>query len=152
MSRTSKHTLYALCLIIIATTCLEIPLSGQRMGSLGDVWLKWSTLDKDIFVGAYVAGYTSGRESGCRAGVSEPPGKDHAASDGDLSVRCTQDLGDFDKSSAYLIKRITDFYKQYPGDRDLTPNEILNLVGRGLSSEEIHIHPFPRHNGSLAKP
>jgi hypothetical protein len=151
MFESTMRTIYRSCIGIIVTVCIASPLSGQRMCCEGDMWLKWSELEKDLFVNGYVAGYVSGLGSGCRTGIGTSSDQKGIENERRIDT-CSRDVADFYKGTPYLSKRITEFYIRYPEDRELDPNEILDLVGRGLTPEQIHHHPFPRHTEPLSKP
>jgi len=74
------------------------------------------------------------------------------ADENDPVNQCRHQGPDFSKNTDYFVKTITDFYKRYPEDREIDIGEVLEQLGRGLTLEEVHNHPFPRHQGPSAKP
>jgi hypothetical protein len=123
------------CSVVLAVWMLAAsPLSAQRVCCQGDLWLKWNHSVRESYVWGYTEGYTKGNMDGCKQG------------------QCSQQQVDFSKGSDYLVRSITDFYTRYPKDRDIYIDEILDLLGKGLTLEEIHHHPFWRHKLPEPKP
>jgi hypothetical protein len=54
--------------------------------------------------------------------------------------------------SDYFIKEMTEFYKQYPQDRNLYLDEVLEQLAKGLTIEQIHNYPFFRREPASSKP
>jgi hypothetical protein len=121
---------------VVLALCILVtnPLRAQRVCCQGELWLKWSHSARESYVWGYTEGYTKGNMNSCNEGP------------------CSQQQVDFSRGSTYFVKSITDFYIRYPKDRDIYIDEILDLLGKGLTLEEIHNHPFWRHKPPGANP
>ena len=62
----------------------------------------------------------------------------------ELHSKCVNHQSDFSKNIPSYIDSITEFYNDYPTDRDITPEEILGQLGQGMTLEQIHHFPFFR--------
>jgi len=60
--------------------------------------------------------------------------------------------GDGVVNTERVAKSITDFYKRYPEDRDVSIREVIEQLRKGLTLEQIHTYPFWRHQAPKAKP
>jgi len=130
----AKHAIFVCSVVLTAWMLAASPLSAQRVCCQGDLWLKWNHSARESYVWGYTEGYTKGNMDSCKQG------------------QCSQQQVDFSKGSDYLVRSITDFYTRYPKDRDIYIDEILDLLGKGLTLEEIHNHPFWRHKLPEPKP
>ena len=130
-----KRTVLA-CSVVLAGWMIltAAPLAAQRVCCQGDLWLKWNHGMRESYVWGYTEGYVKGHMDGCK------------------QIQCSQEQVDFSKGSDSLVKSVTDFYIRYPKDRDIYIDEILDLLGKGLTLEEIHNHPFWRHQPASPKP
>jgi hypothetical protein len=140
----AKYGLTALFVTVIFLIFLASPLTGQRVCCEGDMWLRWNLHERQIFVAAYTLGYQTGIENGCEIGASSWPVQPGHDLEGDRHRKCLATV-DFSKPSEDYVNLITGFYKRYPGDRDIYPQEVLEQIGKGLTIEQIHNHPFMRH-------
>jgi hypothetical protein len=120
------------CSVILTVWILAAsPLSGQRGWHQGDTWLKWKHDARETYVLGYFEGLTKGHGDACGQGTKGWVGE----------VNTDQ-----------LVRSITDFYTEYPEDRDVYIQEVIEQLGKGLTLEQIHNHPFPRRNPPNAKP
>jgi hypothetical protein len=127
-------------------------ISGQRVCCEGDRWLEWNTDARESYVFGFTLGYSKGQQDGCRQGTSEWPTPPKPGIENDPGRKCTQQEIDFSRGSDYFTKKITEFYSRYREDRDIYPFEVLEQLGRGLTVEEIHQHPFLRHHSAGGPP
>ena len=139
-----------LFVIVVAMIALASSLSGQRTCCQGDRWLKWSEDVRATYVEGYSYGYTEGLGESCRRAAKNWPAQPKPGYE--IEVRCLQDLPDFSKGPEALAKAVTEFYKRYPGDRDIRITEVLALLAQGLTLEQIHNHPFIGHESPRDKP
>ncbi len=100
----------------------------------------------------YVVGYSTGRWDGCAEVDKYSTRQANPADENDPTRQCRHEGPDFSKNTDYFVKAITDFYNRYPEDREIDIGEVLEQLGRGLTLEEVHNHPFPRHQAPSAKP
>jgi hypothetical protein len=132
-------------LAIVALSALgATSLLGQRAWHQGDTWMKWSRESRENFVFGYTSGYSTAYGNVCRRMAIAPdvnvkPGHENLP----MNV-CLQGQLDFSKGTEYFVNNITEFYKQYPGDRDIYIYEVVEQLADNLSLEQIHNHPFPR--------
>jgi hypothetical protein len=129
------------------------PTAGQRVCCQGqDWWLAWSQDAREKYVWGYTTGYSHAYDNACRnigtAAAPRTPGVNEAL----VADQCRQGQLDFSKGSEYLVESVTNFYKRYPGDRDLYIDEVLEQLGKGQTIEQIHEHPFWRHRKEPTKP
>jgi len=129
--------------IFLLWACSAGVLSAQRVWHQGDMWLKWGHDAREAYIFGYLNGYRDGHGDGCKQLLTG----DAPSHQTDQVERCrdTEEI-DYSKGTTYFDNLLTDFYKRYPGDRELDIQEVLNLLLRGLTLEQIHHHPFPRHN------
>jgi hypothetical protein len=130
---------------IILLVALALPLSAQRLCCQGDWWLKWSQSTREAYVFAYSLGYSEGHADGCNQTTKHLPAAIRTEYGDAARNKCTDEGLDFTKGSEYFANNITQFYKQYPKDKDIYIEEVLKLLAKGLTIEEIHNYPFPRH-------
>jgi hypothetical protein len=108
------------------------------------MWLEWGNAQRENYVSAYVEGYLEGLEAGCQKGSKDSTDEEERLR------KCRDETVDFSKGSAYFVATVTEFYKRFPKDRDIYPWEILEQLGRGQALEQIHEHPFMRHESGVA--
>lgn len=125
---------------------------AQRVCCQGDWWLKWSHEARETYVLGYMLGYSKGHADVCQQGTEDLPIPSQDGIENEPLHRCSEKEIDFSKGSDYFVKAISDFYTQYPDDRDIYPYEVLEQLGKGLTNEEIHRHPFWRHHPPNNKP
>jgi hypothetical protein len=111
--------------------------AAQRICCPGDRWLEFDDSARQRYVEGYILGYTQGHEDGC-----EDSAKRHNVSSQDCGSASIQ----FSKEITFYSGSLTTFYTRYPDARDLNFYEILQLLGQNLTLEEIHTHPFMRHD------
>lgn len=119
---------------------------GQRVCCEGDIWLKWSPEARKTYVWGFSSGYARGYESACRK-MDElwtaPPG---SGPENDPLKKCLAEEMGLSKSADYYADGVTDFYSRYPGDRDISIEEVVEQLAKGLTVEQIHRYPFWRHS------
>jgi len=148
----SKFPLFVTSTVLAVCILTVKPLSGQRDWHQGDTWLGWKRDARVSYVFGYMVGYSTGRWDGCAEDAKDSTRKINLADENDPTNRCQHEGPDFSKGSDYFVNAITDLYKRYPEDRELDIGEVLEQMGRGLSVEEVHNHPFPRHAAPNPKP
>jgi hypothetical protein len=123
--------------VLILASFYAIPSAAQRTCCKGDRWLQFDDGSRQRYVEGYILGYTQGHEDGC-----DDSAKRHDVSSED----CGFSRIEFPKEIEFYSDSLTTFYTRYPDARDLNFYEILQLLGQNLSLEEIHTHPFMRHD------
>jgi hypothetical protein len=123
---------------------LASPLCGQRDRRMGDIWLKWNLKEHQLFVSGFILGYVNGNENGCAVGTANWPIQPGTEYEAERLRKCRENV-DFSRHADEFIALVTDFYRRYPNDRDLNPEEILEQLGKGLTLDQIHHHPFMGH-------
>jgi len=146
MSEQLRKPVLFVCALVLAVWLLAVgQLSGQRVCCEGDWWLKWGPKARETFVFGYTLGYSKGHQDGCQQGTKDWPAPIKPGIENDPERHCLNQEIDFSRGSDYFVKAVTEFYKRYPEDRDIYPNEVLEQLGRGLTIEQIHAYPFWRH-------
>ena len=141
----SKVTAGMLALFVF----LPLPLAGQRASCEGAMWLKWNRGRRESFLRGYVIAYGSAYWVGCREAVKAlPPGPSHEAA----FDACELHQPDLSQGTSWFSHKITAFYQCYPGDRDLYIPEVFDQLENGLTIEQIHEHPFLRHQTGTPGP
>jgi hypothetical protein len=145
--------LFVVCSILMVWMPDAHSVFGQHGGwPSGNTWLKWNHDEREKFVWGYTTAYSNGYGSACRQIAFEWAGPVQPGYQNAPLNKCLKGQLDFSKGSDPLIKSITDFYRRYPEDKDVSIEETLDLLGKGLSIEEIHNHPFQGHSSLSAKP
>lgn len=147
-----QRTAKCLLLLPIALALLvsSRPAPAQRDCCQGNWWLKWDNDQRKMYFYGYAVGYTNGFLHGCERGSRRAPttGKD-------LQLpfdRCMEGQRDFSRGADYFVGEVTSFYQSHPEVRDIYPYEVLDLLGRGLTVQQIRSYPFMRHGASPSKP
>jgi hypothetical protein len=152
ITQQERRALFA-CSILVAICIIHtVPVAGQRWWHQGDTWLKWKHDVREGYVFGYFVAYAAGHEDGCKQGGKNVFGGAKPASVSSNDQSCTQQDLDFSKGSEYFVKQISNFYTRYPGDREIDIGEVLPLLAKGLTLEEIHNHPFPRRRPPPSNP
>jgi hypothetical protein len=135
--------------LFVVFLCLGSPrLVAQRECCEGNRWLKWSESRREAFVDGFLIGYQNGYVGGCVNGTANVPPEAKPGTEAGAITKCGDEMPDFSSGTIKLVRAVTDFYQQYPGDRDIYIHEILEQLGKGLTLEQIHNHPFMRHHTS----
>lgn len=122
---------------------------AQRDCCQGDWWLKWSQGQRETYFFGYATGYSDGFMRGCERGTEHWP----VAVKGQLPLdKCMAGRRDFSKGQVYFVQAVTEFYKGHPEVRDISPYEVMDLLAKGLSVEQIRKYPFMRHQASPTNP
>jgi len=122
MTSTRTWAKFAVLLALYAMAAL--PTFAQRGWHQGDTWLKWTESARESYVFGYFNGYSNRRGQSC-----EPAQKEWQK----------------EINTSLVAKKITDYYRRYPEDREIYLSEILEQLGNGLTTEQIHNYPFDRH-------
>jgi hypothetical protein len=125
---------------LILTALHPKPSAAQRLCCKGGLWLQFDDSARQRYVEGYILGYSQGQEDGC-----DDAAKRHDVSADDCGLERIQ----FSKEIEFYSNSLTMFYTRYPDARDLNFYEILQLLGQNLSLEQIHTHPFMRHDPPL---
>ena len=118
-------------LVLGATACCE-----------GTWWLKASRDIRNGYVSGFTQGLTYGFGEGCLAGTKGVQASEPGL-DADPLRRCLAKGYAFSQPTDQYVKLITDFYRRYPGDRDMPIFQVLVRLLQGLGLEEIHLEPKP---------
>jgi hypothetical protein len=145
-----KHSFFACFVTGVLLLLGDQQISGQRRCCEGEQWLTWNSKARETYVYGYAVGYGHGHRDGCFQGTKGWPEKGRLAVEDDPTAKCLKQQLDFSRGTDYFAQAVTDFYKRYPGDRDLYIDEVLEQLGKGQSLEQIHNYPFNRRV-SLAK-
>jgi len=120
---------------------------AQRACCEGDMWLKWSKDRRESYLWGYMLGYSQAYWKECReTGNALPAEADSTA----IENRCRSRQPDFSKGTDFWGQQVTDFYKTYPGDRDIKIDEVLEQLRNGLTLEQIHKYPFMRRHSQVS--
>jgi hypothetical protein len=147
----AKHGLSAFIAVAVIWILAGAPLAGQRWWHQGDTWLKWNHNERDAFLFGYMVGYSNGHTDGCSHGINPKSGETKPEYESGALSECTKQQIDFSKGTDFS-KLLTDFYNRYPKDRELGIDEVLDLLAKGLTLEQIHNHSFPRRPAPNAEP
>ena len=135
--------------ILLIWIVASAPLPGQRVWRQGDTWMKWSDSSREAYFMGYGEGYSKSRVELC----AELTRKAHLEAKTESSENpCGPGDLDLSKGSGYFVKEITEFYKQYPQDRNLYLDEVLEQLAKGLTIEQIHNYPFFRREPASTNP
>ena len=143
-SAMQKRSLVGLAAILAALTVGAMPLAGQRDCCQGDWWLRWTRAQRETYVLGYTTGYYHGFRNGCSTGTKNWP-VEVTSLDSQPYDKCIKGQKTFGAQTDQLVDSITEFYKRYSDVRDIVPYEVLDLLGEGLSIEQIHRYPSMRH-------
>ena len=116
--------------LLLACAIAAVPTFAQRNWHQGDAWLKWKESARESYVFGYFNGYSNRNGKSC-----EP----------------TQKAWQKEINTAVVAKTITDYYRRYPEDREIDIAEVIEQLGNGLTIEQIHNYPFPRHKLPASK-
>jgi hypothetical protein len=116
--------------LLLACAIAAGPTHAQRDWHQGDMWLKWKESARQSYVFGYFNGYSSRHGESC-----EP----------------THPEGQKEINTAVVAKKITDYYRRYPEDREIYISEVIEQLGNGLTVEQIHNYPFPKHKAPASK-
>jgi len=119
---------------------------GQRVCCEGDTWLKWSIEARKTYVWGFSSAYASGYENACRKMDKLWTGPVGPGLENDPLKECLSGEIGLSKSADYYADAVTDFYTRYPGDRDISIEEVVEQLAKGLTIEQVHAYPFWRHS------
>lgn len=123
---------------------LATTLSAEQECCPGNTWLSWSKKSREMYVYGYAVGYQRGIHDGCYKGTKGWPGREKLSYQDDPRNKCFENELDFSKGSDYFAQAVTQYYRQYPADRVVTPDDILQQLAQGKSLAEVHQYPFMR--------
>jgi hypothetical protein len=110
---------------------------GSRTTMQGEVWLAWDTPIKAWFVEAALSGYKVGYDEGCKDATqkSDPEIVKQQKTD----ELCSNGRRFRNKTLSYS-QQMSEFYRKYPGDRDIPLAYLLQmLIGpKPKTLDEIH--------------
>lgn len=112
--------------------------------------MRWNAGQRETYVLGYTAGYLNGFMGGCKKGTNNWPVEVHGYQNLPLN-KCLNGQPDFSQGPESLVDQVTQFYSRYPNDRDILPYEVIDLLGSGLSIEQINRYPFMRHRSTNTK-
>jgi hypothetical protein len=125
--RTLTFTFKLLIFLFLIACGFRPAVFAQRWCCEGNNWLRWSKARRESYVNGFIHGYYGGLVQGCGT-----------------AAKCLERKLDFGDGVEKLTDKVTNFYKRYPENRILFPDEILVEIGSGNSLERIHDHPpFP---------
>src|SRR5262249_15231465 len=125
--RTLSFTFKLLMFLFLIASGFHPEVFAQRWCCEGNNWLHGSKARRESYVNGFIHGYYGGLVQGCGT-----------------AAKCLERKLDFGDGVEKLADKVTNFYKRYPENRILFPDEILVEIGRGNSLERIHEHPpFP---------
>lgn len=145
----------ALWMLLIAATLVAVVAKitpGQRVLREGDTWLKWSHDAQEEYVWGFSAGYAAGYEKACRVMDGLSNGPEGTDLENDPLKKCFAKEVVLSRGVGYYVDAVTDFYTRYPGNRDIMIGEVLEQLARGLTVDQVHRYPFPRHSPNPGKP
>lgn len=141
MFRTCTRPLGFGGVLIIVLVLSDGLLRGQKPRQQSGLWSGWTYVERQNFVNGYMLGYLAGLDKGCEAGLKDSL----APREVERMRNCRDNSVNFSEGTDYFTKAITNFYKLYPKDGDISPDEVLEELGKGLSPEQIDKYPFMRH-------
>jgi hypothetical protein len=123
--------------LLFLTTSL---VRAQRGYPEGKSWLKWGNKHREAYVVAFVEGYYDGYANGCSEGTrSASIGSTQSGQQLPYQA-CIDRKRDLTRGIG-LARIVTQFYRQYPENRNLFIREVLDEIGKGKSLSEIHSSP-----------
>jgi hypothetical protein len=114
---------------------------SARTSKDGEIWLDWGVDRRTGFVDGYIKGRRDGHNAGCHAALAPNPGITSEPTD--AARRCFAEEEKFTTVQVLdYVDEITSFYKQYPSDRDVPLNYVLDLISdrERKTSQQIHQH------------
>ena len=136
-------------LLVTAAMATLLLISGaapaQRDCCQGDWWLKWNPGQRETYFFGYAVGYSKGFMYGCQRGTEHWPVE---ASNNQPFNKCMEEERDFSKGQDYFVNAVTEFYTGHPEVRDIEPYEVIDLLGKGLTVEQVRKYPFMRHSAT----
>lgn len=132
-------------LCVVLTTFTRTSFSGQRGWPGGNNWRAWSKDAKEKYIWGYMSGSGDAYDAACRQIDLEWAGKAEPGYENSPLNKCLKGQLDFSKGSDYFLKSLTEFYEAHPEDRDISIGEVLDLLGKGFTVNELHKHSFQGH-------
>lgn len=138
------------CALALATLSTATPNRPQGDCCPGDWWNSWSQAQRQSYVLGYTIGFDHGFTDGCNRGTKDWPVKVEGYENLPIN-KCLSGHRGFSKPTEFFTSRIGEFYTKYPKE-PASPGEVLDLLGQGLSVEQIHTDPSIPHSATNAKP
>ena len=145
-------------LLALGASFLLVPWSwGTRNCCEGNDWLKWSQERRETYVRGFMEGYDAGHKQGCEEGTKGWRGPRPSVWEDWPVNKCLDRRLQFE-GGIDISRKVTEFYRRYPGDRILLIKEVLEELARGRSMEDIHKDPpfptkqSPEASGRTARP
>lgn len=131
-------------LSVFLLVCIAWPMEAQtgppsvrfpesRSYSPGTMWLEWSASERTGFIRGFIVGHEDGYRQACTVAES---GKQPASATTGFDP-CLEKRHLFRQDVSHYKHYITDFYKQYPEDRDV-PVRILLMQADQKTPKEVH--------------
>jgi len=118
------------CLHMDAKQAGRARFPEARTSKDGEIWLIWSVDRRAGFVDGYIKGRHDGHNAGCHAAFRILLPKEGVVSEPTNPIRgCSAEEEHFTKGQVLdYVDEITTFYEQYPSDRDVPLNNVLDLI------------------------
>jgi len=133
----------ALCALAMVFVFMNFG-TGQRICCDGDIWLKWNLQERSAYIWGFSAGYANAYESAC-ANMAKLWNDTAEPRPNEPYGKCLATAKDLTRSTDYYVDAVTVFYSRYPADREISMEEVLAQLAKGLTVEQVHHYPFPRH-------
>ena len=137
------------CVLLAYVILMSAALHAEGTVCAGDLWQRFTPKAREAFVDGYVLGSDIGHSEGCHQGTKGWPGRAKLDIADDPTMKCLEQLPDFSKGADYFVKAISEFYKRYPGDRNISVTDVLDQLAKGLTLEQVHNYPFMRRTAAL---
>jgi hypothetical protein len=138
------------CALVLAALSTATRPRPQRDCCPGDWWKKWSQAQRESYVVGYTTGFDHGFTDGCNRGTKDWPVEVKGYDNLPIN-KCLSGHRDFSRPTEFFISRIGEFYAKYPKE-SASPDEVLDLLGQGLSPDQIHRDPSIPHGAPGEKP
>ncbi len=128
-------------LVFFAATSHQL---SKADGGQGNLWLKWSGQERELFVTGYVTGLIKGYGRGCRTADTLSPQPSFKATENSALGNCVAKGPSFSMSLDAYAQKATEFYQHYPEDRDLKVYSLLDLLSDSEHKSFIQIDEMYR--------
>ena len=131
------------CALLLATLSTSTRPRHQRDCCPALWWNNWSQAQRESYVVGYTTGFDHGFTSGCNRGTKDWPVEIKGYDNLPIN-KCLSGQRNFSKPTEFFTSHIGEYYAKYPKE-PASPGEILDLLGQGLSLEQIHADPSIPH-------
>lgn len=131
-------------IVFLLSILFVLTLSAERECCPGDTWLNWGKKSREMYVYGFIVGYQRGHSDGCFQGTRGLPDRETLHLPFDPRDKCLDSHLDFSKGNELLAEAVTQYYHQYPADRVVTPDDILQQLAQGKNLAQVHQYPFMR--------